>query len=213
MKNLEKKIPSKSVKFILYKNDEDLSNAYIYSAEEISDNLAYFSLFTSPSENKEITNKLELVSKTKHSQNIVVKPTLVKNHRTNDLNIIFQDLDNELILTNLNGNKIWSKKFESSIISDIYQIDMYKNGRLQFVFLTYEYLYIVDVKGNIVKKPLIRKIRLKNICLFLIMIKIKITDWLFRREKLYLCMTQNSVLLKVIRQLDQKRQLLTKWII
>ena len=55
------KIPSKSVKFILYKNDEDLSNAYIYSAEEISDNLAYFSLFTSPSENKEITNKLELV--------------------------------------------------------------------------------------------------------------------------------------------------------
>ena len=147
-----RKIPSKSVKFILYKNDEDLSNAYIYSAEEISDNLAYFSLFTSPSENKEITNKLELVSKTKHSQNIVVKPTLVKNHRTNDLNIIFQDLDNELILTNLNGNKIWSKKFESSIISDIYQIDMYKNGRLQFVFLTYEYLYIVDVKGNIVKK-------------------------------------------------------------
>ena len=68
------------------------------------------------------------------------------------MNIIFQDLDNELILTNLNGNKIWSKKFESSIISDIYQIDMYKNGRLQFVFLTYEYLYIVDVKGNIVKK-------------------------------------------------------------
>ena len=81
---------------------------------------------------------------------------------------------------------------------------MYKNGRLQFVFLTYEYLYIVDVKGNIVKKPLIRKIRLKNICLFLIMIKIKITDWLFRKEKLYRCMTQNSVLLKVIRQLDQK---------
>ena len=208
-----KKIPSKSVKFILYKNDEDLSNAYIYSAEEISDNLAYFSLFTSPNESKEIKNKLELVSKTKHSQNIVVKPTLVKNHRTNDLNIIFQDLDNEIFLINLDGTKIWSKRFESRVISDIYQIDMYKNSRLQFVFLTIEYLYIVDVKGNIVKKPLIRKIRLKNICLFLIMIKIKITDWLFRKEKLYLCMTQNSVLLKVIRQLDQKRQLLTKWII
>ena len=29
---------------------------------------------------------------------------------------------------------------------------MYKNSRLQFVFLTIEYLYIVDVKGNIVKK-------------------------------------------------------------
>ena len=32
------------------------------------------------------------------------------------------------------------------------KIDMYKNSRLQFVFLTIEYLYIVDVKGNIVKK-------------------------------------------------------------
>ena len=85
MKNLRKKIPSKSVKFILYKNDEDLSNTYIYTTEEVGNNLAYFSLFTSPNESKEITNKLELVSKTKHSQNIIVKPTLVKNHRTNDL--------------------------------------------------------------------------------------------------------------------------------
>ena len=52
----------------------------------------------------------------------------------------------------MDGTKIWSKKFESRVISDIYQIDMYKNSRLQFVFLTIEYLYIVDVKGNIVKK-------------------------------------------------------------
>ena len=48
--------------------------------------------------------------------------------------------------------KFGLKKFESRVISDIYQIDMYKNSRLQFVFLTIEYLYIVDVKGNIVKK-------------------------------------------------------------
>jgi len=147
-----KKIPSKSVSFILHKNDEDFNNTYIYSSEEVSNDLAYFSLFTSPNENKEITNKLELVSKTKHSQNIIVKPTFVKNHRTNDLNIIFQDFDNELFLINLDGTKIWSKKFESRVISDIYQIDMYKNGRLQFVFLTSEFLYIIDVKGNIVKK-------------------------------------------------------------
>ena len=147
-----KKLPSKSVSFVLHKNDKGLSNTYVYTSEEISNNLTYFSLFTSPNDNKEQIKKLELISKTKHSQNIVVKPTLVKNHRTNDLNIIFQDLDNELILTNLMGIKIWSKKFESRIISDIYQIDMYKNGRLQFVFLTDEYLYIIDVKGNIVKK-------------------------------------------------------------
>ena len=147
-----KKIPSKSVSFVLHKNDKDLSDTYVYTSEEISNDVTYFSLFTSPNDNKEQIKKLELISKTKHSKSILIKPTLVKNRRTNDLNIIFQDSDNELFLNNLNGSKIWSKKFESRIISDIYQIDMYKNGRLQFVFLTLENLYIVDLKGNIVKK-------------------------------------------------------------
>ncbi len=147
-----KKIPSKSVSFVLHKNDKDLSDTYVYASEEISNDVIYFSLFTSPNDNKEQIKKLELISKTKHSKSILIKPTLVKNHRTNDLNIIFQDSDNELFLNNLSGSKIWSKKFESRIISDIYQIDMYKNGRLQFVFLTLENLYIVDIKGNIVKK-------------------------------------------------------------
>jgi hypothetical protein len=68
------------------------------------------------------------------------------------LNVFFQDSDNKIILSDLSGNKIWSKNFESKIISDVHQIDMYKNNRLQFVFLTLEYLYILDIKGNVVEK-------------------------------------------------------------
>ena len=153
-KEFRKKIPSKSVKFDLYNdsNSEDFSNKYIYTSEEISNNLSYFSLFTSPNENTQSIGKLELVFKTKHSKEIVITPSLIKNHRTNDLNIFFQDSDNKIILSDLSGNKIWSKNFESKIISDVHQIDMYKNNRLQFVFLTLEYLYILDIKGNVVKK-------------------------------------------------------------
>ena len=153
-KEFRKKIPSKSVKFDLYtnSNSEDFSNKYIYTSEEISNNLSYFSLFTSPNENTQSIGKLELVFKTKHSKEIVITPSLIKNHRTNDLNIFFQDSDNKIILSDLSGNKIWSKNFESKIISDVHQIDMYKNNRLQFVFLTLEYLYILDIKGNVVKK-------------------------------------------------------------
>ena len=153
-KEFRKKIPSKSVKFDLYNdsNSEDFSNKYIYTSEEISNNLSYFSLFTSPNENTQSIRKLELVFKTKHSKEIVITPSLIKNHRTNDLNIFFQDSDNKIILSDLSGNKIWSKNFESKIISDVHQIDMYKNNRLQFVFLTLEYLYILDIKGNVVKK-------------------------------------------------------------
>ena len=153
-KEFRKKIPYKSVKFALYtnSNSEDFSNKYIYTSEEISNNLSYFSLFTSPNENTQSIGKLELVFKTKHSKEIVITPSLIKNHRTNDLNIFFQDSDNKIILSDLSGNKIWSKNFESKIISDVHQIDMYKNNRLQFVFLTLEYLYILDIKGNVVKK-------------------------------------------------------------
>ena len=153
-KEFRKKIPSKSVKFALYNdsNGEEFSNKYIYTSEEISNNLSYFSLFTSPNENTQSIRKLELVFKTKHSKEIVITPSLIKNHRTNDLNIFFQDSDNKIILSDLSGNKIWSKNFESKIISDVHQIDMYKNNRLQFVFLTLEYLYILDIKGNVVKK-------------------------------------------------------------
>ena len=153
-KEFRKKIPSKSVNFALY-NDSDsekFSNKYIYTSEEISNNLSYFSLFTSPNENTQSIRKLELVFKTKHSKEIVITPSLIKNHRTNDLNIFFQDADNKIILSDLSGNKIWSKNFESKIISDVHQIDMYKNNRLQFIFLTLEYLYILDIKGNVVKK-------------------------------------------------------------
>ena len=127
-------------------NSEDFSNKYIYTSEEISNNLSYFSLFTSPNENTQSIGKLELVFKTKHSKEIVITPSLIKNHRTNDLNIFFQDSDNKIILSDLSGNKIWSKNFESKIISDVHQIDMYKNNRLQFVFLTLEYLYILYLK-------------------------------------------------------------------
>ena len=36
-----KKIPSKSVSFILHKNDEDLSNTYIYTTEEVGNTAAF----------------------------------------------------------------------------------------------------------------------------------------------------------------------------
>ena len=87
----------------------------VYTSEEISNNLSYFSLFTSPNENTQSIRKLELVFKTKHPKEIVITPSLIKNHRTNDLNVFFQDSDNKIILSDLSGNKIWSKNFGSFV--------------------------------------------------------------------------------------------------
>ena len=43
------------------------------------------------------------------------------------------------------------------------------------------------------------KVVLRNIYLFLIMTKIKITDWLFRKDEPFQCMTQNSMLSKALK--------------
>ena len=44
------------------------------------------------------------------------------------------------------------KNIENKIIGDIQQIDLYKNGRLQFAFNTTKDFQILDKNGKIVKK-------------------------------------------------------------
>ena len=52
----------------------------------------------------------------------------------------------------MNGELIWKKNIETKIIGDIQQIDLYKNGRLQFAFNTTKDFQILDKNGKIVKK-------------------------------------------------------------
>ena len=79
-------------------------------------------------------------------------PKFVTNYVTNKKEIIFQDELNNLYLISLNGELIWKKNIENKIIGDIQQIDLYKNGRLQFAFNTTKDLQILDKNGKIVKK-------------------------------------------------------------
>ena len=67
-------------------------------------------------------------------------------------NIILQDSDYNLIVLDMNGKETLRKKLNSKIISDIFQVDLYKNNRLQYSFLTEEEFLILDIKGNLVKK-------------------------------------------------------------
>ena len=50
------------------------------------------------------------------------------------------------------GKIIWSKKLNGSINSDIFQVDTYKNNKLQFLFSTSKELILLDINGDIVKK-------------------------------------------------------------
>lgn len=76
------------------------------------------------------------------------KPQLVKNHNTNEQEILVQDLANNLYLLNTSGNVQWKIAISGKIQGDIYQIDYYNNRKLQYVFNTETKIYVVDRNGD-----------------------------------------------------------------
>ena len=99
-----------------------------------------------------IKEEPQTVWQTKLESNIRTKPKMVLNH--NDLNnkeVIFQDQANNLYLVNKEGVTLWKVKLEEPIISEITQIDIYRNNKYQYLFNTKSKVYLVDRNGENVK--------------------------------------------------------------
>jgi len=76
------------------------------------------------------------------------KPVFIDNHITGEKEIMIQDLKNQLYLINASGRVLWKISLPERIISDIHQVDIYKNNRFQFAFNSENYLFIIDRNGN-----------------------------------------------------------------
>ncbi|MEO1051279.1 MAG: hypothetical protein AAFX87_11660 [Bacteroidota bacterium] len=79
---------------------------------------------------------------------LITKPYVVRNHVDNSREIILQDSAFNVHLISREGKVLWSDSIGSAIVSDIYQIDFYKNGKLQFLFATESTIHILDRNGN-----------------------------------------------------------------
>jgi hypothetical protein len=79
---------------------------------------------------------------------IATNPQMVVNHTTGQHEIMVQDTDNFLYLISSEGKLIWRIRIGGRIISDIHQVDMYGNKRLQMVFNTATKLYVIDREGR-----------------------------------------------------------------
>ncbi len=84
------------------------------------------------------------------------KPTFVINHYTREREIVVQDQKNNLYLINKVGRVLWKLHLPEKIMSDIYQVDYYRNGKLQMLFNTKNYLFLLDRNGNNVEKYPVR---------------------------------------------------------
>ena len=79
------------------------------------------------------------------------KPILVANHYTNEKEIFLQDQKNKIYLINNSGRILWKMNLQAKINSDIYQIDYYKNGKLQLMFSTETQIHLIDRNGNYIE--------------------------------------------------------------
>ncbi len=81
---------------------------------------------------------------------IRMQPQVVINHNSREKEIVVQDEKNVLYLLSNTGKVIWKKPLPERIISAIYQVDFYKNDKLQLLFNSANKLYLIDRLGNMV---------------------------------------------------------------
>lgn len=64
--------------------------------------------------------------------------------------IFTQDLKNQVYLINKSGEIIFKKKIKERIIGNVFQIDYFKSGKLQYVFNTKNFIYVMERTGKLV---------------------------------------------------------------
>jgi len=102
-------------------------------------------------ETKELT-LARTVWESKLDSTVIMKPTLVTNHYSQEKEILIQDAANTLSLLNTTGRVLWSIQTDGAILSDIHQVDYYDNGKLQYLFNTRNSIHLVDRNGNYVER-------------------------------------------------------------
>jgi len=81
---------------------------------------------------------------------ITGKPHLVRDHRSGKRNIIVFDELNTMYLIDHQGAVKWKIPLIQQPVSEVFMVDVFKNRKIQFLFNTPEYLYMIDIDGNYV---------------------------------------------------------------
>ncbi len=82
------------------------------------------------------------------SDKIVFGPKAILNFNDRTEDLVVQDTNHVLHLINSGGEKVYSVPLSGPVVSDAYQIDFLKNGKLQLLIATAENLYAIDRLGN-----------------------------------------------------------------
>jgi hypothetical protein len=97
----------------------------------------------------DIRGEAQTIWQSNIGNNIGYKPQLVINHDDKaEREIIIQDNTNTLHQVTNQGIVRWSISLPGPVLSEIHQVDYYKNGKLQYLFNTNEKIFLIDRNGD-----------------------------------------------------------------
>ena len=138
---------------------KDLNPYKISALQLVKDNhIVHVNSILQKSKSKQSKTQISEAFSLTLSNDILMDPIFVTNHRTKKKDILVQDIDHNLYLISNKGVILWKKKLKGAILGKVEQVDLYRNGRLQLVFATPNKLYVIDRNGkNVDQFPLMFK--------------------------------------------------------
>lgn len=109
----------------------------------------YSNTFIKYEPNSEVQKESHWVAKMDASP--IIPPVFVKNHISGDPEIFVQDESNNVYLFNQLGQELFKMEIKEPILSRPVQVDAFKNGKLQYLFNTKNFIYLIDREGNLVE--------------------------------------------------------------
>lgn len=140
----------------------DKMQAIVYQFNISDNSLIYNNIFIKYKTSNTVNNA-KTTWESSLDANMIGKPLILKSNANNPSAIFLQDAKNQLYSVNNMGRILWKIKLQEPVISEIYQIDYYKNGKQQMLFNTVSRIYMVDRKGNAVETfPVTLKVNATN---------------------------------------------------
>ncbi len=98
--------------------------------------------------NPETKQKTHTIWESRLDSTISQKPYFMLNHLTNEKEVFVQDDGKTIYLINSTGRILWKNNISETILSEVFQVDALKNKKLQYLFSTRNYIYLVDRNGD-----------------------------------------------------------------
>ena len=80
--------------------------------------------------------------------NLIYGPKAIKNFNDGTEDLVIQDQNHVLYVINSAGEQVFSQPLSGPILSEAFQIDYFKNGKLQLVLATSDRIYAIDRLGD-----------------------------------------------------------------